>query len=87
VKQTTADGDIERRRWLLIDFDPVRPSRVSATDEEHSAALVRSWECRKFLTDMGFGDPVHADSGNGAHLSYRIDLSNDAESRALIRQS
>jgi hypothetical protein len=86
VKQTTADGDIERRRWLLIDFDPVRPSWVSTTDEEHSAALARSWECRKFLTDTGFGDPVHANSGNGAHLSYRIDLPNDDESRALIRR-
>jgi hypothetical protein len=86
AKQTTSDSDIERRRWLLIDFDPVRPSGVSATGGEHGAAIERSWECRKFLTEMGFGDPVHADSGNGAHLSYRIDLPNDAESRALIER-
>jgi hypothetical protein len=84
AKQTTTDGDIERRRWLLIDFDPERSTGISATDEEHKAAIERSWECRKFLTEMGFGDPVHADSRNGAHLSYWIDLPNDAESRALI---
>ncbi|HZD43369.1 MAG TPA: hypothetical protein VE134_04855, partial [Methanomicrobiales archaeon] len=35
---TTADADILRRRWLPIDIDPVRPSGVSSTDEEHASA-------------------------------------------------
>ena len=32
---TTSDGDILRRRWLPIDVDPVRPSGISATADEH----------------------------------------------------
>ena len=38
---TTGDMDIVRRRWMLIDCDPVRPSDVSATDAELALALGR----------------------------------------------
>src|SRR5947209_2032100 len=31
----TADSDVVRRRWLLLDFDPVRPAGISSTDAEH----------------------------------------------------
>ena len=34
---------------------------------------------------MGWPAPVLADSGNGAHLLYRIDLPNDDESRDLVK--
>src|SRR5436190_6965815 len=34
AKQTTADTDILHRIWLPCDFDPVRPSGVSATEQE-----------------------------------------------------
>ena len=37
AKHTTADGDIRCRRWLPLDFDPVRPAGVS-TDNKHAAA-------------------------------------------------
>ena len=33
-KHTTTDAEIIRRKWVLIDLDPVRPSGVSSTDEE-----------------------------------------------------
>ena len=39
---TTSDGDILRRRWLPLDFDPARPSGVSATDAEKRAAKERA---------------------------------------------
>src|SRR5579871_4532329 len=39
AETTTADKDIIRLRWLLIDFDAVRPAGISATDAEHQAAL------------------------------------------------
>ena len=39
AKQTTSDKDILRRTWLPIDLDPERPSGISATEEEHQAAL------------------------------------------------
>ncbi len=82
---TTADADIIRRRWLPIDLDPVRPSGVSSNDEEHTAALDKANEIAVWLAERGFPAPIIADSGNGAHLLYRIDLSNDGESLRLIK--
>ena len=82
---TTADADILRRRWLPVDIDPVRPSGVSSTDAEHDAALAAAERIATYLTEQGFPVPVRADSGNGAHLLYRIDLANDAEATALIK--
>src|SRR5262245_31997426 len=37
AKQTTSDADIAHRMWFLIDQDAVRPSGISASDEEHAA--------------------------------------------------
>jgi len=82
---TTADADIVRRRWLPIDLDPVRPAGVSSSDEEHEAALQRAGEITAWLSGQGFPAPVVADSGNGAHLLYRIDLPNDADAAELVK--
>ncbi|MDE4907745.1 hypothetical protein L0665_03850 [Methanogenium marinum] len=82
---TTADKDIVRRRWFPIDLDPVRPSGVSASEEEHIAALKRAEEITRWLTGKGFPAPVTADSGNGAHLLYAIDLPNDDEATKLVK--
>mgnify|MGYP007106219379 CR=1 FL=1 len=38
ARETTQDKDIVRRRWLLIDADPVRPAGVSSTDASAAAA-------------------------------------------------
>src|SRR5207249_312881 len=35
VKVTTKDDEIACRLWLPMDFDPVRPSGISRTNEEH----------------------------------------------------
>ncbi|WP_067048834.1 hypothetical protein [Methanofollis ethanolicus] len=82
---TTADADILRRRWLPIDLDPVRPSGVSSTEEEHEAALRRADAIALWLAEQGFSEPIRADSGNGAHLLYAIDLANDDEATALVK--
>jgi hypothetical protein len=82
---TTSDADILRRRWLPIDIDPLRPSGVSSTDEEHQLALAKADEIARWFTGLGFPDPVRADSGNGAHLLYRIDLPNDEAALALVK--
>lgn len=71
---STANIDITSRRWLLVDCDPVRPSGISATDAEHECALARARGIREFLTQRGWPSPAFADSGNGAHLLYRVDL-------------
>ena len=82
---TTSDNDIVRRRWLPLDFDPVRPSGVSATDAEKKAARRRVIEVREFLRGFGWPEPVVGDSGNGYHLLYRIELPNDRESLELVK--
>jgi hypothetical protein len=82
---TTSDNDIVRRRWLPLDFDPARPSGVSATDAEKRTALRRAVEVRGFLRGQGWPEPVVGDSGNGYHLLYRVELPNDRESLELVK--
>ena len=84
AKSTTSDADIVRRRWLPVDLDPVRPAGISSSDAEHEAALALALEVRDALTVSGWQEPVYADSGNGAHLLYRIDLPNDDPTTRLI---
>ena len=74
---TTSDADIVSRRWLLIDCDPVRPSGISATDEEHDSALYKALEISEGLKSMGWTSPLFLDSGNGAQLMYCIYLPTD----------
>ena len=85
LRETTSDKDVLRRRWLLVDFDPVRPAGVSSTATEKEAALGRAREVYGYLKERGWPEPVAGDSGNGAHLLYAVDLPNDAESLALVR--
>ena len=82
---TTGDADITRRRWLPIDIDPVRPSGVSSTEAEHALALAKADEIAAWLSGIGFPEPIRGDSGNGAHLLYRIDLANDEQSAKLVK--
>jgi hypothetical protein len=80
----TGDSDIVARRWLPIDCDPVRPTGISATDAEHDLALARAQEIRAYLRDQGWPEPFLADSGNGAHLLYRVEL--PADDGGLVEQ-
>ena len=80
----TSDTDIERREWILLDFDPIRASKTSATDKEKKLAEEVMKKAGAYLRAKGFKNPVIADSGNGWHLLYRIDLPNDSESKKLI---
>ena len=81
---TTADTDIVRRRWLLIDCDPRRASGVSSSNSEHESALAKAREIRDGLSSLGWADPIMTDSGNGAQLMYRIDL--PADDGELVRR-
>ncbi len=80
---STSDQNITRRRWLMIDVDAKRPSGVSATDSEKSAAERKVRQVEGFLESQGWPEPVLADSGNGFHLLYRIDEPTDCP---LIKQ-
>jgi P4 family phage/plasmid primase-like protien len=71
---TTSDTQILRRRRLLIDVDAIRPAGISSTDAEHAAALAKVKQIRASLSGHGWPLPMLADSGNGAHLVYEVDL-------------
>lgn len=73
----TSDRDILRRRWVPIDFDPVRPAGISATDTERAGARATVDRVREELRGTGWPEPVLCDSGNGFHLLYAIDLPSD----------
>ena len=68
------DQNVAGRQWLLIDIDPVRDSLISASDSEKEYARQLTEQVETFLRELGWPDPILADSGNGFHLYFRIDL-------------
>ena len=84
-KECTSDEDIIRRRWLLIDADPKR-ERGSATVQEKANAEAMAQGVRAWLAGCGFSAPIFADSGNGFHLLYRVDLENTADTGDLVER-
>lgn len=84
-KSTTQDKEIVSYKYILIDFDPKRPSGVSSTDKELNKALDLRTEVYLFLRDKGFEEPILALSGNGCHLLYKIDVPNNEENKKYIK--
>ncbi len=80
----TSDGNILCRRWLPIDADAIRPAGISATDAEHVAAIERIRTIATALHAAGWPWPILADSGNGGHAMYRIDV--PAEDCGLVQR-
>jgi archaellum biogenesis ATPase FlaH len=73
-KSTTGDKEITDYDWILIDVDPIRVTGVSATEQEKESAHDVINRIYKFLAGQGFSKPVGADSGNGYHLLYKVDI-------------
>lgn len=86
ARATTSDQDITERRWFGIDFDARREAEISATDEEHAAALEKTRAARAWLTSLGWPASVLADSGNGGHAAYSLHLPHDEETTALLER-
>lgn len=86
LRGATTDANIARRRWLLVDVDPERPPGEPAAGDEKQAAYLKAKECLKHLKREGWPKPIIADSGNGFHLVYPVELTNDAESQNLVKR-
>ncbi|MFO0836927.1 MAG: hypothetical protein U1D55_00250 [Phycisphaerae bacterium] len=85
-KATTSDHDILRRVWLPLDIDPVRPAGVSADPDELAAARQRALDVAAWLHQQLNDDPaIWAFSGNGFHLLFRIELSNDDAATQMVK--
>jgi putative DNA primase/helicase len=76
-RRPAKDSDVTRRRRLLIDVDPIRPAGQSSTDNEKYFSHQVIIRIRDDLTAKGWPLPILADSGNGWHLLYPIDLPPD----------
>ena len=84
---STRAEDIIRLRWILVDLDPVRPTGISSTEEEHNAAIELARTIKRDLIAKGLPKDgfVVADSGNGSYLMIRIDLPNDSASADIVK--
>ena len=86
ARNTTTDGEIIGRDWVLLDLDSRRVSGVNATEEQLGFAKKKANEVYKFLRDNGFNEPVVICSGSGVHLYLRCALKNSEENNALIKR-
>lgn len=84
-KSTTSDKEIEGRNWILIDIDPERVSGTNATDDEKSFAYELMKTIGLFLQQQGFSSPVVADSSNGYHLYYKVEIANTDENTEIVK--
>ncbi len=86
IKKGATAENIPRRFRLLIDCDPVRPADTSATLAEVSTARALGDKIRSYLQDdRGWPAPLNAESGNGYHLVYAVDLPNDDDATELVK--
>ena len=84
-KITTNDNDIIRRCFVFVDFDPVRKSGTNASNEEFELAHKKAQDVFRFLREKGFSEPIICKSGNGLHLTYKVDFPNDDETTEIIK--
>ena len=84
-KITTNDNDIIRRCFVFVDFDPVRKSGTNASNEEFELAHKKAQDVFRFLREKGFSEPIICKSGNGLHLTYKVDFPNDEETTEIIK--
>jgi len=84
TSNTTKDHDVTRRQWILVDCDAERPDGISSTDNEKKSSQKTARQVYKFLKDKGVPDPILADSGNGHHLLYKVDLPNTDDNTTLV---
>ena len=85
-KSTTTDGDIVRRRMVLIDLDPSRAAGISASDEEFERAHLKAVDVYRYLIAQGFKEPLITKSGNGWHVYVPCDMPNDETHSEIIKR-
>ena len=85
-KSTTNDGDITRRRMVLIDLDPSRAAGISASDDEFEKAHLKAVDVFRYLIGAGFKEPIITKSGNGWHVYLPCDMPNDEEHNELVKR-
>ena len=85
-KSTTTDGDIVRRRMVLVDLDPNRAAGISASDAEFEKAHLKAVDIYRYLIKEGFKEPMITTSGNGYHVYLPCDMPNDEEHTEIVKR-
>lgn len=85
-KATTTDGDVTRRKFVMIDFDPKRSTGVNASNDEFELAHKKAQDVFKFLRNHGFEQPIICVSGNGWHIQIKVDLPNTSDVNETIKR-
>ena len=86
VKNTTTDGEIVGRDFVLLDLDSRRATGVNATDEQLTHAKKKANEVYKFLKDNGFYPPIVICSGSGVHLYLKCALLPTEENNKMVKR-
>jgi hypothetical protein len=84
-RRAANDDDVQERRWLLVDIDPVRAADLPANDAERQAAWSVMQAVWDTLDGAGLKGGIVGDSGNGFHLCYPINWPNDEASKNSIK--
>lgn len=84
-KVTTSDGNVIRRRFIMLDFDACRVAGVSANDQEFEKAHMKAVDVYRYLMGQGFKEPIITTSGNGWHEYLTCDMPNDDEHNELVK--
>ena len=83
--ELTKDHEVIHRDWLAVDLDARRLRGISASEAERECAFDCLVRCADWLEDQGFPQAISADSGNGYHLLFKVDLPNDEASKHLLK--
>ena len=84
-KNSIKDEHIKRRRWVMLDFDPVRKSNTSSTLEELNAANLVAKKVWDFLFYNGFSNYIGCVSGNGYHIMLPCNMEVNNQTDNLVK--
>ena len=79
-------SEVTQYKFLFIDFDPIRLSDISSNKTEKLEAKKSVKKVMNYLGNIGWPDPLLADSGNGYHLLFRVDMSNTSENSQILEK-
>lgn len=85
----TLDKEVWRDSWLLLDVDPKRPSGISSSEVELTAAVEAGAAVRDWLIALGVpaNSLATAKSGNGCYVLVRLPDYEVTAERTTIKQA
>lgn len=86
AKNTTTDGEIIGRDFVLLDLDSKRATGVNATEEQLDAAKRKANVVYRFLKDNGFYTPIVVCSGSGVHIYLRCAMRPTDENNRIVKR-